>query len=396
MKKRFIFILMVVSLVFTFMLNACDSQKTGNNPSVTPPNESEVHIDNDFEVTSKTLVVYFSKTNTTQNVAQKIQSLTHADIFQIERKEPYPSDYTETTKIAKDEKEANERPELKTYLSKDILNNYDTFFVGFPIWWHSTPMPVLSFLNFYDFSGKTIYTFCTSGSSPINESTEDIELNALNATIIEGKRFTRNDSEIENWIHSLNVTPTLQTADLTYEKNENGYTVTGLIGENKNIVIPAEYEGLPVTEIGNDAFAYSRHTADIISVSIPDSITIIGRNAFYNRSELTSVTISENSMLTAINNNAFAGNSSLKSIYLPKGVNRLGSANSLGDPSSVFNGCGSLDNIVVATENTTYSSEGNALIEKATNSLIRGTNNTIIPSSVLVLKERAFNDLNKM
>lgn len=191
-------------------------------------------------------------------------------------------------------------------------------------------------------------------------------------------------------------TPAAPTATFTYEKNGNEYTVSGLTGDDKHVVISAEYEGLPVTAIGNDAFAYARHTEDILSVVIPDSVVTIGRNAFHNRSELTAVTIGENSALTAIDNNALAGNTSLKSIYLPKGLERLGSANSLGDPSSVFNGCGSLDQITVAAENTVFSSEGNALIEKATNTLIRGTNNTVIPASVTTLGERAFSDVNSM
>lgn len=119
-------------------------------------------------------------------------------------------------------------------------------------------------------------------------------------------------------------------------------------------------------------------------------------NAFYHRSELTTVTISQGSALTAIDNNAFAGNNSLKSIFLPKGLARLGSDNEYGDPSTVFNGCGSLDTITVDRDNPVFSSEGNALIEIATHKLIRGTNNTVIPASVTTIGSRAFSDVNIM
>lgn len=205
MKKTFLSILMVVCLAFALMLTACNNKKDGKNPPVTPPKDSEVNIDNNFKVTSKILIVYFSRTNTTESVALKIQELTNADIFEVERKEPYPNEYTPTTEVAKAEKEANARPELKTYLPKDVVENYDTIFIGFPIWWHTAPMPILSFLNFYDLSGKTIHTFCTSGGSPITESTADIRSNAQGAMVIEGRKFNQNDSNIENWINSLNL-----------------------------------------------------------------------------------------------------------------------------------------------------------------------------------------------
>lgn len=191
--------------MFALMLTACGNNDGGENPPVTPPAESDVDIDNDFTATSNILVVYFSKTKTTESVALKIQELTNADIFEVERKEPYPEAYTPTTEVAKDEKEANARPELKTYLPKDVVASYDTIFVGFPIWWHTAPMPILSFLNFYDLDGKTIYTFCTAASSPITESTADIRDNAQGATVVEGKKFGRNDSGIAGWIESLEL-----------------------------------------------------------------------------------------------------------------------------------------------------------------------------------------------
>lgn len=205
MKK---FLAILLGLIMIISLTACDNNSGSNSPSsdITPPEESEVNIDDTFTPTSKTLVVYFSKTNTTESVAKLIQSETGADIFEIERKEPYPDAYTPTTEVAKSEKEENARPELKTYLPKDIIAQYDTIFVGFPIWWGTAPMPVLSFLNFYDFSGKTIYTFCTAASSSISGSTADIRSNAKDATVVEGKRFAKNDeSGVKSWITSLNL-----------------------------------------------------------------------------------------------------------------------------------------------------------------------------------------------
>lgn len=392
MKKTLISVLLAVCLIFTFMLTACNNNNGGENPPVTPPEESEVNIDSDFTVTSNILVVYFSKTNTTESVALKIQELTNADIFEVERKEPYPEAYTPTTEVAKDENDANARPELKAYLPKDVMANYDTVFVGFPIWWHTAPMPILSFLNFYDFSGKTIYTFCTAASSPITESTADIRSNAQGATVVEGRKFSRNDSGIESWVNSLNLAqkpnlpdqpeiPTEPTASLTYERNGNEYTVTGETANEKNIVIPTEYEGLPVTTIKESAFAYSRHTADIVSVTIPDSVTTIERNAFYNRDEMTNVYISADSRLTTIDNNAFSGNHSLEFIYIPSGVSKIG--------DSAFNNCGAI-NFAVSADNGVYRSDNGHLIETSIRTLIRGGQNDEIPAWITNIAQAAF------
>ena len=177
------------------------------------------------------------------------------------------------------------------------------------------------------------------------------------------------------------------TESITYELNADrtGYIVTGAEQEAE-IIIPEEYEGLPVVEIGESAFAYSRHTSDILSVTIPDSVTAIGLNAFHNQDALVSVNIGTNSKLTSIGNNAFSGNSSLTSFYLPAGFNSLG--------NDVFNNCGSLNTFTVASGNIVYSGEGNNLIELASHTLIRGTNSSEIPSTVTEIAPSAFRRAN--
>ena len=177
------------------------------------------------------------------------------------------------------------------------------------------------------------------------------------------------------------------TDSITYELNEDetGYVVTGA-GQDSEIVIPEQHNGLPVVEIGERAFAYSRHTSDILSVTIPDTVTVIGLNAFHNQDALVSVNIGTNSKLVSIGNNAFSGNSALKSIYLPAGFTSLG--------NDVFNNCGSLNTITVASGNTVYSSEGNNLIEIATHTLIRGSNSSQIPQSVTNIAQAAFRRAN--
>ncbi len=171
---------------------------------------------------------------------------------------------------------------------------------------------------------------------------------------------------------------------LTYEQNtsKTGYIVTGDSGQAPTIVIPEEYNGKPVVGIADSAFAYSRHTSEIHSISIPDSVTEIGKNAFHNQDALVSVNISTTSKLEKIGNNAFSGNSALESIYLPQNFIDLG--------EDVFNNCGGLNTIVVDMENSHYSSSGNCLIDLETNTLLRGSNQSVIPEIVKKIGVAAF------
>ena len=152
----------------------------------------------------KILVAYFSNTGNTEKVAQLIQSKTGADIFKIETAAPYPSVYRETTELAKQEKADNARPALKNKVEN--MAQYDVVFVGYPIWWYTAPMAVATFADSYDFSGKTVITFCTSGGSPISESTPDINKWFKGANVIEGIRAYPDDTAAtEKWLAGLNL-----------------------------------------------------------------------------------------------------------------------------------------------------------------------------------------------
>lgn len=172
-----------------------------------------------------------------------------------------------------------------------------------------------------------------------------------------------------------------ETASLTYVKEGNAYTVTG-VGEEAIVVIPAEYEGLPVTKIqghhGTGAFAQKTFT----SVTIPDTVTEIGQNSFYGCRQLVTVNIGANSSLTTIGNNAFSACSSLKNITIPQGVTTIG--------DMAFNNCASLESFTVASGNTAYRAENGHLIESATNTLIRGVANNNVPESVTNIAQGAF------
>ena len=114
---------------------------------------------------NKTLVAYFSYSGNTREIAGYIKDLTGGELFEIQTVKPYPAEYEPCTVVARKEMESNARPPVKGKVND--IRQYDTIFIGCPSWWHTAPMVVLTFLESYDLSGKTVIPFCT------HESKED-------------------------------------------------------------------------------------------------------------------------------------------------------------------------------------------------------------------------------
>ena len=139
----------------------------------------------------------------TEVVANKIKGFVGGDLFEIKTVKSYPVDYTETTEVAMAEKKAGARPELSTHVEK--MDEYDTIYLGYPNWWGTFPMAVFTFLEEYNFSGKTIIPFCTHEGSGIGRSESDIiklcpEAKILPGIAIRGGSVAGADSLVENWI----------------------------------------------------------------------------------------------------------------------------------------------------------------------------------------------------
>ena len=148
----------------------------------------------------KSLVLYYSLTGTTERVARQIQQETGADILKVEPVKEYPTDYDTATKIAKQEQGANARPAVKTDLSS--LAQYDTIYLGYPIWWNSMPMFFYTMLESGAFDGKTVIPFATSGGSSIDNSVEVIKELAPKARVKEG--LTANArADIKAWLNKV-------------------------------------------------------------------------------------------------------------------------------------------------------------------------------------------------
>lgn len=124
------------------------------------------------------------KTGNTEVVAGMIQKITGGEMFHIESVKAYPKDYTETTNVARDELRNNARPEINGNV--ESMDSYDVIFLGYPNWWGTMPMPVFTFLEKYDFSGKTIVPFCTHEGSGLGRSEQDIKKLCPNADVLKG------------------------------------------------------------------------------------------------------------------------------------------------------------------------------------------------------------------
>jgi flavodoxin len=171
---------------------------------------------------SKSLIAYFSRKGNnyvggsilnlpignTEVVAKKIQALTGSDLFQIQTVKSYPEDYNEATIVAKEELSGNARPELTETVKN--LDAYDVIYIGYPNWWGTMPMAVFTFLESYDFSGKTIVPYCTHEGSGMGRSERDIKklcpnTNVLSGLAIIGGSVSRADKDVASWLKKLDL-----------------------------------------------------------------------------------------------------------------------------------------------------------------------------------------------
>ena len=146
----------------------------------------------------KKLVAYFSATGTTQTLAENLANAIGADLFEIKPKQKYTAedlDWTNKNSRSTVEMEnPSSRPEIENRVQN--INDYDTIFVGFPIWWYVAPTIINTFLESYDLSGKTIIPFATSGGSKMG-NTNKMLASSCNGKLEEGKRFSSNATKEE-------------------------------------------------------------------------------------------------------------------------------------------------------------------------------------------------------
>lgn len=182
---------------------------------------------------SKTLVVYFSRVGVTpfddsvdasssasinirdgelvgnmQYLAEFIAAETGGDLFQIITEKEYPVEYRATTDLAAVEQEDDERPALTSHVEN--MEQYDVIFLGYPNWWGTLPQAVMTFLEEYDFTGKTIVPFCSHGGSRLGRGPQDIaalcpDAQLLDGLAVSGSAVAGAQAEVQEWLNGLGL-----------------------------------------------------------------------------------------------------------------------------------------------------------------------------------------------
>lgn len=158
---------------------------------------------------SRKLVAYFSASGVTAKVAETLSEAIGADLYEIEPEDPYTkADLDWMDKQSRSTIEMNDSASRPAIAGKrDNMDDYDTVFVGFPIWWYVAPTIINTFLESYDLTGKTIVPFATSGGSGMGETNERLASSCKGAKLIEGKVFKKSasKSELAAWVDGLKL-----------------------------------------------------------------------------------------------------------------------------------------------------------------------------------------------
>ena len=222
MKKYLIYLMMAAAVV---MLGAScspdedyepevpgietpETPDDGENETPDEPEKPEEPGDNPDTPSgdSKILVAYFSWGGTTQRMAEEIVRQTGADIFRIEPVVPYPTEYTPCTEVAREEKDNNARPAIVGEVEN--WSDYDTVFIGCPVWWWTTPMIICTFAESHDFEGKTVVPFCTYASTYRDETLARIVELTPDAEHLTGEGLTSgriNEQNISSWLNEIGI-----------------------------------------------------------------------------------------------------------------------------------------------------------------------------------------------
>ena len=202
---KIIAVLVLTALATTFGMIACsENEAMAQEPQPEVPDGSDNPDEEETPGNGKVLVAYFSRANhvpdgtdavsgatnkarNTQTVAMEIARLTGGDLFEIVPERDYPVSHSECSQIALQEYEDDARPALRTHV--EDMSGYDIIYIGFPIWRYCEPMAVRTFLEEYDFNGKTIRPFCTSMAVGIEDAQANISRLCPSAHVGSGLRI---------------------------------------------------------------------------------------------------------------------------------------------------------------------------------------------------------------
>ena len=216
--KKLTSILLALVLVFSFAAcsnNSDNSASTANSTTSVPTGtqSTDESSDNnaDRSSNSKILVVYYSATGSTKAVAETIADTAGADLFEITPVDPYTSDdlnwTDDNSRVSIEHNDESKRDVPLTKTTPDNWADYDTVFIGYPIWWGIAAWPVNNFVKGNDFSGKTVIPFCTSTSSGLGQSGDLLADMAGTGNWQDGERFSSgaSSSKVESWVNGLDL-----------------------------------------------------------------------------------------------------------------------------------------------------------------------------------------------
>ncbi len=201
MKKKIIIIAVIAVAVIAAVVIICMKLFGGSHTAI--DNNPEPAVSGKSNV----LVAYFSWSGNGQQMAKWIAEETGGDLFRIVPSEPYGDDYNDCTDRAKNELDNEIRPELSEHIAAEVMEQYDVVYIGFPVWWYDLPMPVWTFLEEYDLTGKTIIPFFShNGSSNGANSVNRVAELADGATVLTGDALSlrgnsvaSSEKEIKAW-----------------------------------------------------------------------------------------------------------------------------------------------------------------------------------------------------
>lgn len=181
---------------------------TASQRSDSAPQEDETPAETD-DSGKKILIKYFSATNNTENIANHLESILDADLYEIMPETPYTSDDLNYNDSSSRSSQEMDDPDARPAISGSVedMEQYDVIFLGYPIWWGEAPRIVNTFLESCDLSGKTIAPFCTSASSPLGSSAAKLQVLTGSATWLDGQRFSGGASadDVQFWVDGLNL-----------------------------------------------------------------------------------------------------------------------------------------------------------------------------------------------
>lgn len=202
---------LMLAIAFTACSSNTESQTetTSQNTTTSQPSTDAV-ADNTAEG-GRTLVVYYSATGNTQRMAEYIAAATGGDLFELVPSDPYTDadlDWTdENSRVVHEYENESERDVALEQTSVENWAEYDTVFIGYPIWWGIAAWPVNTFIDANDFSSKTVIPFCTSSSSGLGASGDLLAEAAGTGNWLEGERFrsSASESDVTDWVNGLGL-----------------------------------------------------------------------------------------------------------------------------------------------------------------------------------------------